>query len=142
YQTKHGGKRSPKARLVRENGYGSRKTMVGATGIEPAAPTMSKKRGDATSANASFGADDDIRTPALMGACDPSRTRLAVRTASAIRDIVEVGRHRATLNRPGGSARTPEAWPRAGRPRSSPSFVAGWPSRLRRCRWSSTRPGL
>ena len=47
-----------------------------------------------------------------------------------------------TLNRPAGSARTPEAWPRAGRPRSSPSFVVGWPSRLRRCRWSSTRPGL
>src|SRR5215813_12451566 len=33
-----------------------------------------------------------------------------------------VARHRATLNRPAGSARTPEAWPRAGRPRSSPSF--------------------
>jgi hypothetical protein len=58
----------------------SRETMVGATGIEPAARTMSKKRGDATSANASFGADDDIRTPASMGACDPSRTWLAVLT--------------------------------------------------------------
>src|SRR5262245_18268090 len=73
---------------------------------------------------------------------DPSRTWLAVRTRYSGHCGMVVARHRATLYRAAASAATPETGPRAGRPRLSPSFVVGWPSRLRRCRWSYTRPGL